>query len=116
MEAKAIAKYVPISAQKVRLIADLVRNQPVQSALSVLSFTPKRGSNAVGKVLKSAIANASQNSNVDSDNLYVKRIYVDESYTRKWIQPRARGMAYRIRRRRCHITVIVDEKGEGNVG
>lgn len=115
MEVRATARYVPISARKVRLVADLVRNQPAQAALSVLKFTPKIGATAVEKVLKSAIANAGQNSNLASDNLYVKRIFVDESYTRKWIQPRARGMTYRIRRRRCHITVIVDEKGEGNV-
>lgn len=115
MEVRATAKYIPISAQKVRLVADLIRNRPAQVALDLLNFTPKVGATAVGKVVKSAIANAEQSSDLDADNLYIKRVFVDESYTRKWIQPRARGMAYRIRRRRCHITVIVDEKGDANV-
>ncbi|MDL1955959.1 MAG: 50S ribosomal protein L22 [Candidatus Desulfofervidus auxilii] len=109
MEAKAVARYVRIAPRKVRLVIDLVRGKKVDEALAILQFTPKRASRVVMKLIKSAVANAEQNPDVDIDNLYIKRIYADEGPTLKRIRPRAFGRAYLIRKRTSHITVILDE-------
>jgi len=111
MEARAVGKHLPIAPRKARLVADMVRNQLVEEALDILSFTPKAAATMIDKLIRSAVANA-RVKELDIDNLYVKKIFVDEGFTRKWFRARARGMAYRIRRRRSHITVVLDEKGE----
>ena len=111
MEARAVGKHLPIAPRKARLVADMVRNRLVEDALDVLAFTPKAAATMVDKLIRSAVANA-RVKELDIDNLYVKKIFVDEGFTRKWFRARARGMAYRIRRRRSHITVILDEKSE----
>jgi large subunit ribosomal protein L22 len=111
MEARAIGRNLPIAPRKARLVVDLVRNQLVEDALDILAFTHKAAARMIDKLIQSAAANARQNDpNVDESRLYVKKIFVDEGITRKWFRARARGMAYRIRRRRSHITVILDEK------
>jgi large subunit ribosomal protein L22 len=111
MISKAVARYQPIAPRKARLVADLVRNQTVRDALDILSFTRKRASGMIHKVISSALANAQNiDPGYDEEDLYIERIFVDDGGIRYWIKPRARGMAYRIRRRRCHITVMLDVK------
>lgn len=89
----------------------MVRNRTVKEALDILRFTPKKAAKHIYKVIHSALANAQQEDpSYNEENLYVERIFVDEGGIRYWRRPRARGMAYRIRRRRCHITVILESK------
>lgn len=109
MEAKAVARYIRMSSRKARYVADLIRGKKVEDALDVLAFTPRRASNTVSRLLKSAIANAGQNESIDVDTLYVKKIFVDEGPMLKRFRPRAMGRAARIRKRTSHITVILDE-------
>ncbi|KKM12667.1 50S ribosomal protein L22 [Clostridiales bacterium PH28_bin88] len=110
MEAKAIAKFVRISPSKVRQVVDLIRGKNVKDALAILKFTPKRASAAVEKVVKSAVANAEHNYEMNADDLYVAKVYVDQGPTWKRFKPRAMGRADLMRRRTSHITVVVSEK------
>ncbi|PID55020.1 MAG: 50S ribosomal protein L22 [Gammaproteobacteria bacterium] len=107
MEVAARLKGARISAQKARLVADQVRGLPVEQALDILQFSPKKGAHLVKKVLNSAIANAENNEGADVDELKVSSIYVDEGMTMKRLRPRAKGRADRILKRSCHITVKV---------
>ncbi|WP_457570596.1 50S ribosomal protein L22 [Desulfovulcanus sp.] len=109
MEAKATAKYVRISPRKARIVAEIIKGKPVEDALNILKYTPKKAARIINKVLNSALANAEQNYSLDVDNLYVKQVQVDGGPSWKRIQPRAMGRAYRILKRTSHITVIVDE-------
>lgn len=109
-EVKAIAKYVRIAPRKVRIVIDLIRGKDVADALAILKFTPKRGAVLVDKVLKSAIANAENNFDMDTDNLYVSKCFVDQGPTLKRIHPRSRGQAFSILKHTSHITVVVSEK------
>lgn len=109
MESRAVAKFVRISPRKCRLVADNIKGMPVEKALNVLKFTPKKGAQVLSKVLYSAVANAEQNANIDVDSLFVKQVVVNEGPTWKRIMPRAMGRAYRIRKRTSHITIVVDE-------
>ncbi|MBZ4688554.1 MAG: large subunit ribosomal protein [Clostridia bacterium] len=110
MEAKAVARYIRISPYKVRQVVDLIRGKDCKEALAILKFTPKRASKPVMKILKSAMANAEHNYEMDEDNLYISKIYVDEGPTLKRYKPRAMGRADMIRKRTSHITVVVAEK------
>lgn len=110
MEATAKAKYVRISPQKARLVADAVRGMGVEDALNKLKFTPKKAAGLVSKVIASAVANATNDSNVDVDSLYVKTAFVDGGPTLKRWRPRAMGRAFIIRKRTSHITVVVAER------
>ena len=110
MEVSARLKFARISPQKCRLVADQVRGMPVDRALQVLAFSPKKAARMVKKVLESAIANAEHNEGADIDELKVAKIYVDEGPTMKRIQARAKGRANRILKRTSHITVAVGEK------
>jgi len=110
MESQAKVKYVRIAPRKARLVADLIRGQTVNSALGTLIYTKKAAAKVIIKLLKSAVANASSQSNVDVDKLFIKRIFVDSGPTLKRFIPRAMGRATRIRKRTCHITVVLDEK------
>jgi large subunit ribosomal protein L22 len=109
MEAKAVARFIRISPQKARLVADAVRGQKVESALNVLRFMPKKGARILRKVMESALANASQNEAIDVDTLYVKNILVDGGPSLKRTSPRAMGRATRIIKRTSHITVVLEE-------
>ncbi len=109
MEAVAKLRGAPISAQKARLVADLVRGMPVERALNTLEFSTKKAAQFVKKVIQSAIANAEHNNGADVDELKVATIFVDEGITLKRIMPRAKGRADRISKRTCHITVKVAE-------
>lgn len=110
MEVAAKLRGARLSAQKARLVADQVRGKPVDEALDILAFSPKKGAAIIKKVLESAIANAEHNDGADVDALKVSTIFVDEGMTMKRIQPRAKGRADRICKRTCHITVKVAEK------
>ena len=107
MEVKAIHRYARSSAQKARLVADQVRGLPVQKALDLLQFSPRKAAALIRKVLLSAIANAEQNQSLDIDDLVVSKIMVDEGPSLKRIMPRAKGRADRIVKRTSHITVVV---------
>lgn len=109
MEARAVAKYLRISPQKTRLVADVVRGKSVGEALQILSYMPKKGARMIKKVLESALANADQNPNIDVDILYIKKIMVDQGPQLKRVHPRAMGRAYRIQHRFSHITIVLDE-------
>lgn len=110
MEAKAQAKYIRISPQKARLVADLVRGKKVEEAKSILTFTRKKAAGIIGKVLKSAVANATQNPGIDEDILFVKTIFVDQGPSLKRWRARAQGRVAPIKKRMSHITVILDEQ------
>lgn len=113
MEAKAITKYIRISPRKVRQVIDLIRGKKVNEALAILKYTPKRASEVVTKVVKSAAANAENNLQLDRDELFVTGCYVDQGPTLKRFQPRAMGRADVLRKRTSHITVMVGDKKEG---
>jgi large subunit ribosomal protein L22 len=106
-------KYIRIAPRKVRLVVDLIRGKEIGEALAILKFTPRGASPVVEKVLRSAIANAENNHNMDKDSLFVKEIFVDAGPTLKRFHPRAQGRAYSIMKRTSHITVVVAEKKEG---
>ncbi|QIQ41514.1 MAG: 50S ribosomal protein L22 [Buchnera aphidicola (Aphis urticata)] len=109
METVAQCRKVRSSAQKIRLIADLVRGKKVPIALNILNFHNKKAAVLVKKVLESAIANAEHNNGIDIDQLKIKNIFVDEGSTMKRMMPRAKGRADRILKRTSHITVIVSD-------
>jgi large subunit ribosomal protein L22 len=97
------------SAQKTRLVIDLVRGKQVLEALDILAFTPNKSAKPVQKLLRSAIANAEENFGVARDDLYIYEIYADEAPTRKWRRFGARGRFKPILRRRSHVTVVLRE-------
>jgi large subunit ribosomal protein L22 len=107
MEVKAIHRGARISAQKTRLVADQIRGLPVDKALNVLTFSPKKAAGIVKKVVLSAIANAEHNEGADIDELKIKSIYVDKAASLKRFTARAKGRGNRIEKQSCHITVTV---------
>ena len=122
MEARASAKYLRGSAQKARLVVDMIRGKRVGEALAILQFTNKRAAEGIEKCLRSAIANATeaaerQNVAVDPDELFVKTCFVDMGPTkhRRRVRPAPQGRAYREQRHFCHVTVLVasEEKADG---
>lgn len=110
VDARAEAKYVRISPLKVGFICTEIRGKRVDEALSILKFTPKRGAGVLEKVLKSAIANAENNFNMDRDNLYVSEAWANDAPHMKRWRPKAKGMAYPIIKRSSHIGVVVRER------
>ncbi len=107
MRVSAVLRGTRLSAQKGRLVADLIRGLPVERALNVLTFSPKKGAVIIKKVLESAIANAEHNEGADIDELKVATICVDEGSTMKRFRARAKGRGARILKPTCHITVTV---------
>ncbi|MDC9725585.1 MAG: 50S ribosomal protein L22 [Gammaproteobacteria bacterium] len=110
MATTAKYSYATISAQKVRLVADQIRGLPVEKAINLLAYSPKKAATLMKDVLNSAIANAEHNDGADIDELYVSSVMVDDGSTMKRMSPRAKGRGNRILKRTSHITVIVDEK------
>ena len=110
LEAKAILRYARISSRKVKIVADLIRGKKVDEALAIVKFTPKASSEILEKLLKSAIANAVNNHGMNRGNLIVSEIYANQGPTLKRIRPAAKGSAVRIRKRTCHITIVVKEE------
>ena len=109
MEAKAHVTHVRIAPRKVKIVLDLIRNKPVDVAAAILKFTPKAACEPVGKLLKSAVANAKENHNMDENRLYVAQAMVCPGPIMKRIRPRAQGRAYRIEKRTSHITLVLKE-------
>jgi large subunit ribosomal protein L22 len=109
MEVKAVARYVRIPPQKVRLIMDEVRGKKVEDAVRMLTFSPQKGAHLLRKLINSAVANAEANKELDVDTLFIKKIFADQGPTMKRFLPRAMGRATRIRKRMSHLTVILDE-------
>jgi large subunit ribosomal protein L22 len=111
MEATATLKYLKMSPQKVRLVADLVRGKKVEEALQILRFTKKTCAKDLEKLVTSAVANAEvKEANLDTDELVVSKIYVNEGPREKRIQPAPMGRAYRIQKRQAHVTVHVSDE------
>lgn len=109
MESRAILRHARISARKVKIVIDLIRDKKVGDALVILKTTPKAASPIVEKLVKSAMANAENNHNMNVDDLVISEIYANQGTTMKRIEPRAQGRAYRIRKRTSHITVVLRE-------
>lgn len=113
MEVIAKAKGLPVSARKARLVVDAVRGKRLEEALATLQFLPQKSAQDVYKVVKSAASNAEQNFDLDSDDLFVKTIYVDDGPTFRRFRARARGRVARRMKRSSHVTVILDEIEKG---
>jgi large subunit ribosomal protein L22 len=109
METRAILRGVRLSAQKGRLVADQIRGLPVDQALNILSFSPKKGAVIIKKVLESAIANAEHNEGADVDELKVKTIYIDKAESLRRFTARAKGRGNVILKQTCHIHVVVGD-------
>ena len=111
MEATATLRYLKAAPQKVRLVADLIRGKKVDEALSILRFMKKHSAKDLEKLLRSAIANAeNKETGVDTDDLVVSKIYVNEGPREKRVQPAPMGRAYRIQKRKAHVTVHVSDE------
>ncbi len=112
MEARAVLRYSRISPRKVRLVIDLIRGKNAEEAMNVLKFTPRRAARIIYKVLKSAVANATQKEIGDVDSLHVTKAHVDVGPTMKRMRPRAMGRANTILKRTSHITLVVGAEEE----
>ena len=110
MEARAYLKYARIAPRKVQIVLDLIRNKPTKLALAILKHTPKAACEPVEKLLKSAIANAENNHNMDKNNLYVAECFVCPGPILKRIRPSSHGRAFRILKRTSHVTLVLKEK------
>ncbi len=109
MEAYAKATYVRIAPRKVQVALDLIRNKPAAEAMAILKFTPKAACEPLSKLLKSAMANAENNFDMDVSRLYVARCELGQGATLKRIRPRAKGRAYRINKKTSHVTIVLKE-------
>ncbi len=109
MQVSAKLRYLNIAPRKVRLVADLVRGKSVEQAQTILNFTVRRAAKPLEKLLKSAVANAKNNFQLEASNFYIAKITVDEGPKLKRFMPRARGQAYEIQKKTSHITLILDE-------
>jgi len=107
MQTNAMLRGVRLSAQKGRLVADLIRGMPVERALNILAFSPKKGAGILRKVLESAIANAEHNDGADIDELKVSKIHVEKGASLSRFTARAKGRGNRIMKQTCHIYVTV---------
>jgi large subunit ribosomal protein L22 len=113
MEARAIHRYIGSSPRKMRLVVDLIRGVSVERAIEVLHFNPKHASKDAEKVLRSAVANLMNQDNagrIEPEELFVKEAYVNQGPTLKRISPAPMGRAYKIRKRSCHLTIVVAKK------
>jgi len=109
-EGRAQLRYARISSRKVKIVLDLIKNKNIDEAYAILRYTPKAASEILYKLLKSAEANASNNNDLNRDALYVAEAYATQGPTLKRVMPRARGSAYRIKKRTSHITVVLKER------
>ena len=110
MEAKAYLRHLRMSSRKVQIVLDMIRNQPADKAIAILKHTPKAACEPLEKLLKSAVANATNNFNMDKDSLYVSACFATPGPTLKRIRPRAQGRAFKILKRTSHVTMVVSEK------
>ena len=109
-QASATARTVRVTTRKAKLVLDLVRGKDIKEAMGILKFTPNKAARITYKVVKSAVANATHNFQMDEDKLYVKECYANEGVTLKRFMPRAKGSASPIMKRTSHITVVVAER------
>ena len=109
MQATAKVTFVRISPRKVKIVLDLIRGKDTDEAEAILKYTPKAACEVVGKLLKSAVANA-ENKDMDVDNLFVKECKVDQGPTLKRMRPRAQGRGFRINKKTSHISLVLEEK------
>lgn len=109
---RAVIRYIPISAYKARAVLDLIRGKDVRSAEEILRFCERDAANVISKALHSAMANAEHNDSQDPEELFVSACFADEGKTARRFRPRARGRASRIRKRSCHITIVVSRMSE----
>ena len=112
METSAVLRGVRLSPQKGRLVADQIRGMPVDKALDVLNFSPKKGAEIIKKVLESAIANDEHNDGADLDELKVKTIFVEKGPVLKRFRPRAKGRGVQILKPTCHVFLTVGDQPE----
>lgn len=110
-EFRAKLRFLPLSAQKVRLVIDLIRGKDATEALEMLRFVQQRAAKPVSKLLASAVSNAEENYGISRDDLYVETIFADEAPTRRWRRFGARGRFKPILRRTSHVTVVLRERG-----
>ena len=110
MEAKAYLRHARIAPRKVQIVLDLIRNKPTDMAMAILKHTPKAASEPLEKLLKSAIANAENNHNMDKNNLYVAECFACPGPILKRVRPAPKGSAHRILKRTSHITLVLKEK------
>jgi large subunit ribosomal protein L22 len=113
MEAKAIHRYIGSSPRKMRLVVDLIRGISVEKALEILHFQPKHASKDAEKVLRSAVSNLmnkDEATRMEPSDLYIKEAFVNQGPTLKRISPAPMGRAYKIRKRSCHLTIVVSTK------
>ncbi len=110
MEVKAVTKYVRISPQKVRKLADAIKGKPVEAGLNMLKYMPQKAAGFVEKTVRSAAANADNNHGIDVDSLVIQNLIVDQGPSLKRFRARARGRGARILKRSSHITVVLAEK------
>ena len=110
MEARAQLTYARIAPRKVKIVCDLIRGKDVKTAMAILQQTPKAASKLMAKVLKSAVANAENNHEMDPEKLYVSETFANPGPIIKRIRPRAQGRAHRINKRTSHITIVVKER------
>ena len=109
MAVTAKLRYLRIAPRKVRLVADLIRGKEVEEAQNILNFTVKKSAQPFLKLLNSAVASASQNFQIESDNLYISQVFVDEGPTLKRWRARARGQAFKIQKKTSHIIIVLEE-------
>lgn len=112
MEAMAKANYVRIAPRKARAVIDLIRYKPVEEARAILRYNPRRAAKIIYKLLESAAANSQHNLEMNRNDLFVAKAYVDEGPVMKRVQPRARGRRFLIRKRMSHITLIIRQREE----
>ena len=110
MEARAYLKYARISPRKVEIVLDLIRNQDADKAMAILKHTPKAACEDLQKLLKSAMANAENNKNMDTSRLYVAECFVCPGPILKRIRPRAQGRAFRLDKKTSHVTLVLKER------
>lgn len=113
MEVQAVTKFTGISAQKARLVVDEMRGRQAEEALSILEFMPQSSAKVVAKTIKSALANATENFGLDAEDMYIAKIVADEAPRRRWRRFGARGRFKPWIRRSSHITVVLEERVDG---
>jgi len=107
---KAHANFVRVADTKARIVLDQIKNKDVNTAMSILMYSPRYASSVIEKVLKSAVANAENNLGMDVSKLYVEEVFANQGPTMKRIRPRAKGRAFRILKRTSHISIILNER------
>ena len=108
--AQAHAKFVRVSDTKARIVLEQIKGKGIGEAMAILAYSPRYAAEIIEKVLKSAVANAENNLELDVNNLYVADVFANQGPTLKRIRPRAQGRAYRIEKRTSHITIVLDER------